>query len=70
MNKAELRAITLIVKKLGWITVDEPERKIKALSTMNFHFRRFYTLREFREVDELTGKMKSQWFIGPCVTRI
>lgn len=21
-------------------------------------------------VDELTGKMKSQWFIGPCVSRI
>ena len=30
---------------LGWITVDEHERKIKALSTMNFHFRRLYTLR-------------------------
>ena len=49
--------------------VDEPERKIKALSTRNFHFRRFYTLKEFKEIDESTGKMKSQWFIGPCVSR-
>lgn len=54
---------------LGWIKVDEPERKIKALSTSNFHFGRFYTLREYREIDEFTGKMKVQWFIGPCVSR-
>jgi hypothetical protein len=54
---------------LGWVKVDEPERKIKALSTMNFHFRRFYTLREYKEIDGFTGKMKSQWFIGPCVSR-
>ena len=54
---------------LGWITVDESERKIKALSTRNFHFRRFYTLKELKEIDELTGKMKVQWFIGPCVSR-
>jgi len=55
---------------LGWIAVDEPERKIKALSTRNFHFRRFYTLREYKEIDTSTGIMKSQWFIGPCVSRI
>ena len=54
---------------LGWIKVDEPERKIKALSTTNFHFRRFYTLREYKEIDRFTGKMKSQWFIGPCMSR-
>ena len=54
---------------LGWIKVDEPERKIKALSTTNFHFRRFYTLKEFKEIDESTGKINSQWFIGPCVSR-
>lgn len=55
---------------LGWVTVNEPERKIKALSVRNFHFRRFYTLKELKEIDEFTGKMKSQWFIGPCITRI
>lgn len=55
---------------LGWIIVNEPERKIKALSIKNFHFRRFYTLRKYQEIDKLTGKMKSQWFIGPCVSRI
>ena len=55
---------------LGWIAVNEPERKIKALSVSNFHFKRFYTLREYEEIDELTGKMRTQWFIGPCVTRI
>ena len=55
---------------LGWATVDEPERKIKALSTRNFHFRRFYTLHEHREIDTSTGIMKSQWLIGPCVSRI
>lgn len=54
---------------LGWIKVDEPERKIKALSTTNFHFRRFYILKEFKEIDESTGKINSQWFIGPCVSR-
>ena len=54
---------------LGWVKVDEPERRIKALSTKNFHFRRFYTLRELQEIDASTGIMKSQWFIGPCVTR-
>jgi hypothetical protein len=54
---------------LGWIEVNEPERKIKALSTMNFHFRRFYTLHKHTEFDNLTGKMKVQWFIGPCVSR-
>lgn len=54
---------------LGWIKVNEPERKIKALSTRNFHFRRFYTLHEHRGIDGLTGKIKSQWFIGPCVSR-
>jgi len=55
---------------LGWIIVDEPERKIKALSVMNFHFRRFYTLRENKEIDASTGRMKSQWFIDPCMSRI
>ena len=55
---------------LGWIKVDEPERKIKALSTLNFHFRRFYTLYEHREIDPSTGKMKSQWFIGHSESRI
>lgn len=55
---------------LGWVTVNEPERKIKALSVRNFHFRRFYILKELKEIDEFTGKMKSQWFIGPCVSRI
>ena len=55
---------------LGWITVNEPERKIKALSTWNFHFRRFYTLHEHRKIDPSTGKLKSQWLIGPCVSRI
>jgi len=54
---------------LGWIQVNEPEKKIKALSVLNFRFRRFYTLHECKEIDE-TGKMKSQWFIGPCVSRI
>lgn len=54
---------------LGWTTVNEPERKIKALSTRSFHFGRFYTLKEYKEIDEFTGKMKSQWFIGPCVSR-
>lgn len=53
---------------ISWITVNEPEYKIKALSTSNFRFSRFYTLRKFKEIDD-TGKMKSQWFIGPCVTR-
>jgi len=55
---------------VGWITVNEPEKKIKALTVRNFRFARFYTLREYREADELTGKMKTQWFIGPCVSRI
>ena len=55
---------------LAWIPVNEPERKIKALSTMNFHFKRFYTLREYKEIDTSTGIMKSQWFIGPCRSRI
>lgn len=54
---------------LGWVKVDEPEIKIKALSARNFHFRRFYTLYEHKEVDDLTGKIKIQWFIGPCVSR-
>ena len=45
---------------LGWVNVDEPERKIKALSTKNFHFRRFYTLRALHEIDASTGIMKSQ----------
>jgi len=55
---------------LGWTTVNEPERKIKALSVKNFRFRRFYTLREYKEIDITTGKIKAQWFIGPCVSRI
>jgi hypothetical protein len=54
---------------LGWVTVNEPERKIKALSSMNFRFRRFYTLREYKEIDETTGKIKTKWFISPCVSR-
>ena len=55
---------------LGWVTVDEPKRKIKALSTSNFHFARFYTLKELKEIDLYTGEEKAQWFIGPCVSRI
>ena len=55
---------------LGWVTVDEPERKIAALTARNFHFARFYTLHEHRELDETTGKIKVQWFIGPCRSRI
>ena len=54
---------------LGWITVNEPERKIAALTARNFHFARFYTLHEHREIDETTGKIKVQWFIGPCRSR-
>lgn len=54
---------------LGWEAVNEPERKIKALSTRNFHFSRFYTLRKYTETDWGTGIMRVQWFIGPCVTR-
>ena len=54
---------------LGWITVNEPERKLKAFSVRNFHFARFYTLREMREIDN-DGHLKTQWFIGPCITRI
>ena len=54
---------------LGWITVNEPERKLKAFSVRNFHFTRFYTLREMREIDN-DGHLKTQWFIGPYITRI
>ena len=54
---------------LGWVTVDEPERKIKALSSRNFRFGRFYTLKEYKEIDKFTGKMKVQWYINHCVTR-
>ena len=54
---------------LGWVTVDEPERKIKALSTRNFRFKKFYTLKEYKEIDSSNGKMKIQWFISPSVTR-
>lgn len=53
---------------LGWIEVNEPERKIKALTTSNFYFKRFYTLRRYRMIDKY-GKLKVQWSIGPCVTR-
>ena len=54
---------------LGWITVNEPERKLKAISVRNFHFSRFYTLRRIEKVDD-DGHRKTQWSIGPCVTRI
>ena len=54
---------------LGWETVDEPERKLKALSVANFHFARYYTLYEHEEIDALTGKMKIHRLIGPCVSR-
>jgi hypothetical protein len=50
---------------ISWITVNEPEYKIKALSASNFYFSRFYTLRKLRKIDD-NGKEKTQWFIGPC----
>lgn len=53
---------------LRWITVNEPERKIKALSTANFRFSRFYTLRELKTINN-EGYLKTQWFIGPCISR-
>lgn len=55
---------------ISWITVNEPEYKIQALSTSNFRFSRFYTLRRLEKIDESTSwKLKTQWFIGPYVTR-
>ena len=54
---------------LGWITVNEPEKKIKALTVRNFRFARFYTLRKIEAHDD-NGCLKVQWFIGPCVSRI
>lgn len=50
---------------ISWITVNESEYKIKALSASNFYFSRFYTLHKLRKVDD-NGKEKIQWFIGPC----
>lgn len=46
----------------------EPEKKIKALSTRNFHFARFYTLHKMERPDNV-GRLKTQWFIRPCTTR-
>ena len=54
---------------LGWRTVNEPERKVRALSTANFRFARFYMLYEHKEIDWNTGKMKIQRLIGPCLSR-
>ena len=53
---------------LSWLTVNEPERKIKALSTSNFRFSRFYTLHELKTLND-NGNLKTQWFIGPCMSR-
>ena len=53
---------------LGYVEINEPERKIKALSTATFRFARFYTLRELITHDA-DGHLKTQWFIGPCASR-
>lgn len=53
---------------IGWVEVNESERKIKALSIASFRFARFYTLRELKTHDN-DGRLKTQWFIGPCVSR-
>lgn len=54
---------------LRWVTVNEPERKVKALSVRNFRFARFYTLHKMETYDNI-GCLKTQWFIGPCVSRL
>lgn len=46
------------------VTVSKPEKKIKALSTRNFHFARFYTLHKMERTDDI-GRLKTQWFIRP-----
>ena len=51
---------------LGWVAVNEPERKVRALTTTNFHFARFYMLYESTKLDFFTGKMETQRLIGPC----
>ena len=54
---------------IAWDEVNEPERKIKAITTTNFKFRRFYNLYEKHFFNWETGKMNTYYLIGPCVTR-
>jgi hypothetical protein len=54
---------------IGWEEVNEPERKVKALTTKSFRFSRFYNLYIKDSFNWETMKRDTYYLIGPCVTR-
>lgn len=54
---------------LFWEEVNEPERKIRAITTTTFRFSRFYNLYEMHPINERTFKRETVYLLGPCITR-
>ena len=50
---------------LGWEEVNEPERKVTAITVANFRFSKFYLLGPYRDQKTLERK----YFLATCATR-
>jgi hypothetical protein len=53
----------------GWIEVNEPERKVKAITTKTFYFKCFYNLYIKESINWSACRVDTHYLLGPCITR-